>query len=286
MAIRNVVTMLLVLVSSARAQGTPWDSVGRILEAPSTPAGPGVRYNFPRADLTVRIGDVTVAPALALVSWAGFGVVGPDTVVLGDLVVTAGELPRVLAQLVADGIAVTAVHNHLVGESPQVTYIHYEGRGPALALAVGVARALSRTGVPRPVRPAMPAPVSIDTALVFRELGTHGRASGAVAQLAFVLVPDTVRLHGHPVAAALAYGTPINLQTVSPTRTVATGDFTVLGEKVDPVLDALAAHGITATAVHSHLVDETPTLYYIHFWADGPLADVVRGLRATLDAAR
>jgi hypothetical protein len=277
---------LLLLAHSARAQGPPWDSLGRVLGAPPTPITGAIRYNLPRADLTVRVGDVVVAPALALVSWVGFGVVGPDTVVMGDLVVTAKELPGVLAQLEADRIAVTAVHNHLVGETPQVTYVHYEGRGSARVLAEGMARVLARTGVPRPVRPAASAPVSIDTARVFRELGTRGRANGAVVQLGFVLVPDTVRLRGHAVPAALAYGTPVNLQAVSPSRAVATGDFAITAANVGAVLDALARGGITATAVHSHLVGEIPRLYYIHFWGDGPLADVVRGLRAALDAAR
>ena len=283
--IRAAATLLL-LAHSAHAQGAPWDRVGRVLQAPPTSITGGVRYNLPRADLTVRVGDVVVAPALALVSWVGFGVVGPDTVVMGDLVVTAKELRGVLAQLAADGIAVTAVHNHLVGEMPHVTYVHYEGHGSPLVLAEGLASVLGRTGVPRPVRPAAPAPVSIDTALVFRELGARGRANGAVVQVGFVLVSDTVRLRGHAVPAALAYGTPINVQAVSASRAVATGDFAITAARVDAVLDALARGGITATAVHSHLVGETPPLYYVHFWGDGPLADVVRGLRAALDAAR
>lgn len=286
MKLTGAAAAVLLLAHNAHAQGAPWDSVGKVLGAPPTPITGGVRYNLPRADLTVRVGDVVVAPAIALVSWVGFGVVGADTVVMGDLVVTARELRGVLAQLEADGIAVTAVHNHLVGETPQVTYVHYEGRGSVPVLAEGMARALARTGVPRPVRPAAPAPVSIDTALVFRELGARGRANGAVVQFGFILVPDTVWLRGHSVPAALAYGTPVNLQAVSPSRAVATGDFTVVGEKVDAVLDALSRHGITATAVHSHLIGEAPTLYYIHFWADDTLLDVTRGLRAALDAAR
>lgn len=286
MKLIGAVAVLLLLVHSAHAQGAPWDSVGKVLRAPPTAITGGVRYNLPRTDLTVRVGDVVVAPAIALVSWVGFGVIGADTVVMGDLVVTANELRSVLAQLEADGVAVTAVHNHLVGETPQVIYVHYEGRGSTLVLAEGLARALGRTGVPRPVRPAAPAPVSIDTALVFRELGARGRANGAVVQVGFVLVPDTVRLRGHTVPAALAYGTPINVQAVSASRAVATGDFAITAARLDAVLDALARSGITATAVHSHLVGEAPTLYYIHFWGDGPLAEIVRGLRAALDAAR
>jgi hypothetical protein len=41
-----------------------------------------------------------------------------------------------------------------------------------------------------------------------------------------------------------------------------------------------------ATSVHSYLIGESPSLYDIHFGADGPLPDVLRGLRAALDAAR
>jgi hypothetical protein len=100
------------------------------------------------------------------------------------------------------------------------------------------------------------------------------------------LVPASVTVRGATVPPALGYGSPINIQMVGGSRAVATGDFAVLGRQVDAVLDALAAHAITTTAVHSHLVDEEPTIHYVHFWADGPLADVLRGLKATLDAAR
>lgn len=290
---RSIGTVLLFVgvfgAPSARAQaggGAPWDSVGRVLGARVAESGGVYRYNFPRSDLTVRVGDVTVEPGLALGSWAGFAAMGSDTVVMGDLVVTASELGGVLRQLSDDGLAVTAVHNHLVGEEPRIMYVHYEGRGGALALAQKVDRALARTGAPRPVRVSEPRPVAIDTALVFRELGARGRAAGRLVQLGFNLVPRPVTMHGHAVPAALALGTPVNLQLVDGNRVVATGDFTVTAEQLDPVLDALARHGIVATAVHSHLVGESPTLYYMHFWADGPLPEVLRGLRAALDAAR
>jgi hypothetical protein len=85
---------------------------------------------------------------------------------------------------------------------------------------------------------------------------------------------------------ALGYGSPINIQAVSPQRAVATGDFSVRAGNVEGVTRALAEHGIMATAVHSHMVGDAPTVSYIHFWADGPLADVVAGLRSAVEAAR
>lgn len=271
--------------SSAQTLPTPWDSVGRILRTSGTATGGYYRYGWPRRDITLRIGDVTVAPAVALGAWAGFSGDPGDATMMGDLVLASGELKPVLAELGRQQIAVTAIHNHVVGE-PQITYVHFHGQGNAMDLATRLDRVLALTGTPRPVTMAPAAPVTIDTALVFRTLGLSGRVQGAVAQMSTVLVPGTVTMHGRTVTPALGYGTPINIQAVGPDRAVATGDFTVLADKVAPVFAALTAHGITATALHSHLVGEEPKLYYMHFWADGSLPDVLRGLRAALDAAR
>jgi uncharacterized protein DUF1259 len=262
-----------------------WDSVGRILgTAPATAPG-YVRYNLPRRDLSVHIGDVTVAPALALGAWAGFSGEPNDATMMGDLVLTAAELGPVLAELARQGVAVTAVHNHLAGEQPEIIYVHFLGQGSALDLATRLDRVLTKTATPRPVAAAASAALTIDTAAVFQALGRHGTAHGNVAQVGFILVPGTVTMSGRTVTPALAYGSPVNLQMVSPARAVATGDFAVRDSSVAGVVGALAAHGITATAVHSHMIGDTPHLDYIHFWADGPLPDVLRGLRAAVDAA-
>src|SRR5882672_7928669 len=266
--------------------GAPWDSAGRILKTSGTATGGYYRYAFPRRDVTLRIGDVTVSPALALGAWAGFSGDAADATVMGDLVLTSGEVRPVLAELARQQIAVTAIHNHLVGEDPKITYVHFHAEGKPTELAGRLDRVLALTAAPRPVAATAPQPVTIDTALVFTTLGLGGRAQGTVAQVSVVLIPGTVTLHGRTVTPALGYGTPINIQMLSPDRAVATGDFTILAAKVAPVFEALTAHGITATALHSHLVGEEPKLYYMHFWADGPLTEVLRGLRAALDAAR
>jgi len=284
-------TVLIVGTSNAVASaqtplGAPWDSVGRILQTSGSATGGYYRYTWPRRDVTLRIGDVIVSPALALGAWAGFSGDAASATVMGDLVLTSGEVKPVLAELARQQIAVTAIHNHLVGEDPKITYVHFHAEGNPVELAGRLDRVLAQTGAPRPVTAAAPQPLTIDTALVFNTLGLHGRAQGAVAQVSVVLVPGTVTLHGRTVTPALGYGTPINIQVVTPDRAVATGDFTVLAAKVAPVFEALTAHGITATALHSHLVGEEPKLYYMHFWADGPLTEVLRGLKAALDAAR
>ena len=105
-----------------------------------------------------------------------------------------------------------------------------------------------------------------------------------MALVSFMLVSGDVTLDGRVLNPGMAYGSPVNVQRVSASRAVSTGDFAVTADKLDPLLSTLAAHGIAATAVHSHLIGESPRLSYVHFWADGPLRDVLRGLRAALDA--
>jgi hypothetical protein len=274
-------------VSSAQSTlGATWDSVGSILQAPGTLTGDYRRYNLPRRDITLRVGDVTVAPSLALGAWAGFGGTSGDAMMMGDLVLTNAELKPVLAEFARQRLDVTAIHNHLAGEEPRITYVHFHGQGRATDIASRLNHVLALTATPRPVTASLPKPVTIDTSMVFRALGVSGKAQGEVAQVSFILVPGRVTMHGRTVVPALGYGSPVNIQMVDSSRAVATGDFAVPGNKVDGVLDALAAHGITATAVHSHLIGEQPPIYYIHFWADGRPADVLRGLRAAIDAGR
>lgn len=280
---------LLVAVAATAPAQTPvatWDSVAQILQAPASATGGYYRYGLPRRDVTLKIGDVTVSPALALGGWAGFSGEPSDATVMGDLVLLAAEVKPVLAELARQRLEVTAVHNHLVGEEPQLTYVHFHGQGRATDVATRLDRVLARTATPRPVAAQPAAPPTIDTALVFHTLGKSGTARGNVAQVGFVLVPGAVTLHGRALVPAMAYGSPVNVQMVDGTRAVATGDFAVEAGKVSGMLAALAVHGIAATAVHTHLIDESPHLYYMHFWADGPLAEVLAGLRAALDAAR
>jgi hypothetical protein len=283
-----ITTLFLGSTTTARAQTSlpaPWDSVGRILRTSGALTGGYYRYGWPRRDITLRIGDVTVPPSLALGAWAGFSGDPGTALMMGDLVLTGDELKPVLAELTSQRIGVSAIHNHVVGD-PQIMYLHFHAEGDAVDLATRLDRVLARTKTPRPVTPAAAQPVSIDTALVFRTLGLRGRAQGNVVQMSTVLVPGQVMLHGRALNPAQAYGTPINIQVLEQGRAIATGDFSVPGDKVAPVLGALTANGITATALHSHLIGEEPSVYYMHFWADGQLADVLRGLRAALDAAR
>jgi hypothetical protein len=157
-------TCVLVLAASATvAAATPpgpaaWNAVDKILGRPGKDLPGDVhKYGWPRSDLKVTIGEVNVEPGLALGSWAGFvGGAEGNVMAMGDLVLLAGEVNPVLRALQAGGLEVLAVHNHLLGESPQVLYVHFAGRGEAQQVAKALRAAAPRR--PRPPLPRRPRP--------------------------------------------------------------------------------------------------------------------------------
>ena len=281
--------LLAMIASRAPAQGPTdpaWTDIGRTLQSAPVDGGGYVRFNFPRSDIRLMVGDVAVAPSLLSTAWVGFSGTPATAEAMGDLIILASELPAVTRALAAANIDIMAIHNHIGSETPRLNYLHIHAMGNAADIARRLDGVFRVTAIPRPVVAAAPAPVTIDTARVFDALGKRGKASGAVASLSFMLVQEPVTLSGMAVLPALAYGTPIVIQQISPARAVATGDFSVTAAHVKPIIDALAAGGITATALHIHMVGAQPEVYYIHFWGDAPLPALLQGLKGALDAAR
>src|SRR5258707_8634577 len=153
---------LLLLPAGLPAQQAVWDSVGRVLQSSPAPAAGYVRFNFPRRDLTLKMGDNTVS-RLALGAWAGFTGNGKQALVMGDLVVTLAELLPVEAAIDSQHLAILGVHNHLTGESPTIMYVHFHGTGPAVDLARRLEPGLAKTLTPRGMAGARPAPLEVAT---------------------------------------------------------------------------------------------------------------------------
>ncbi len=275
-----------VIASAQGAVGAGYDSVAARLKTPAVATGGYVRYNLPRRDLTVTVGDVRIAPALALGGWVGFDGPASDAMLMGDLVLTAGEIAAVERELVAGGIAISAVHNHLVGESPTITYLHVHGHGNATALARTIDAALSRTAIVRPVATAAAEPLTADTAVFFGTMGVRGRAAGSVASVSVDLVSGPVMLAGMTLKAPLSYAAPVNMQFVNAQRALTTGDFAVTEAQLAPLVNALVNGGLTVSALHSHLVGESPRIIFVHFWGDGNPGELAAALLRAVDAAR
>lgn len=286
-----VMTLLLAAVAPAQQTlGAPdWAPVEDALARKGAPQpGDVIKFSFPRTDLTVVVGGVTVKPALALGGWLAFRqTTNGQAMAMGDLVLTETEVSPVMLALQAGGIEATALHNHLLNESPHVMYMHVAAHGNAakIAWAVHDALALSKT----PLGPAAPASAAsaaeLDTAGIAAALGVSGRLNGVVYQVS-VARREKITSMGVEVPPSMGVSTAINFQPTGGGKAAITGDFVLRGTEVNAVARALRDHGIDVTAIHSHMVDEEPRLYFMHFWANADAVALAKGLGAALDEAR
>lgn len=267
------------------SEATGWEAVDAVFGAHGKGLPGGVeKYGWPRSDLVVRIGEVTLQPALALGSWAGFlrTGMGSDSMAMGDLVLLDSEVTPILSALEASGFEVTAIHNHLLGETPHVTYLHYSGRGEAVTLAKALRAVLEKTGTPIGASSAAP-PGPEDVATLKRveeALGRQGSMAGPVLQIG-VPRAETIREEGMEIPASDGMANSMNFQ-VAGRRVATTGDFVLLASEVNPVIRELRAHGIEVTALHSHMLAESPRLFFMHFWAVDSPDKIGQGLKAAL----
>lgn len=145
----NILTSVLWVAALAgtatHPAGTAPSPLEQVFDRPAAVAGKVSRFNFPRTDLHVTVGEVTVDPALALTSWVAFEPLGKDGMMMGDLVLRDTEVAPVMERLLAGGVEITALHNHLLGESPRLFFLHFWGYGGASELARGIRAALERT---------------------------------------------------------------------------------------------------------------------------------------------
>jgi hypothetical protein len=263
-----------------------WSGVEQALGRKGTPNPGGVmKFSFPRSDLSVTIGGVTLKPALALGGWVAFKQISAgQAMAMGDLVLTEDEVSPVMAELQAGGVEQTALHNHVLKESPRVMYMHVLAQGDPSKIAHTIHDALARSRTPLgPGSPPSAASAAdLDTAGIARALGIAGKLNGVVYQ---VTVPRSEKIMemGSEVPPSMGVATAINFQPTGGGKAAITGDFVLRGSEVNPVIRALRENGIEVTAVHSHMLDEEPRLFFMHFWANDDAVRLAHGLRAALD---
>jgi hypothetical protein len=273
------------LASSAAHAATPdWTQVAAALGKTGTESAGVYRVGLPRSDLHVTLDGVTLKPTLALGSWVAFAPMGDKTMVMGDLVLTEGEIGPVMMKLAAQGIDITALHNHLFRARPATFYMHIYGEGDAVTLAHAVHDALALSKTPFAAAPAQGTPpkIDLDTATIDKILGAQGKIAGGVYQ---VNVPRSQlpTEGGMPLPTPLGTAEAINFQPTGKGKAAITGDFVLIASEVNPVLRALRDNGIEVTALHSHMLNEEPRLFFMHYWAHDDLGKLLKGLRAALD---
>jgi hypothetical protein len=202
-------------------------------------------------------------------------------------VLTESELQAVMSRLQQGGVEQTAVHHHVMRETPRVLYMHINAHGDAVKIAETVRAAVALTkapaSAPAPPPDASAPAIELDTAGIARTLGHTGRVNGGVYQVN-ASRPETIRDNGMTVPGSMGLGTVMNFQPTGGGKAAITGDFVLLAKEVNPVIRALRAANIEVTSLHNHMLNDEPRLFFMHFWANDDAVTLARGLRAALDS--
>ena len=260
--------------------------VGEALGKTGSAAPGGVyRVGLPRTDLKVTLDGVELKPGFALGGWLAFEPMGDQAMVMGDLVLTMDEVSPVMKKLAEAGIEVTALHNHLLRNQPFTMYMHVLGHGDPVKLAAALHNALAESKTPLAAAPSGPttAPpqLDLDTAAIDQSLGAKGINNNGVYQFGIPRA-EPIKDGGMDVPPALGSANAINFQPTGGGKVAITGDFVLIAKEVKPVLKALSDHGIEVTAIHNHMLDDQPHLYFMHFWANDDARKLAEGLKAAL----
>ena len=253
-----------------------------------------LKFSFPRSDLTVVVDGVTLKPALALGSWVAFKRIGDHVMMMGDLVLLDDEVAPVMVSLQENGVEQTALHNHLLNETPHVMYMHIKaiGNPSRIAKAIRMALEASETPLGPPARTAATIAAAmdtvqhtLDTAAIARIIGVRGRTNNGVYQLS---IPrrEKIKEDKMEIPSSMGLATAINFQPTGAGTAALTGDFVLLGREINQVIWALSQNGIAVTAIHSHMTVEQPRLFFMHYWANDSTAKLARGVRAALDRTK
>ena len=248
-----------------------------------------LKVNIPRNDLQVTVANVKTPTPFGFGGWVAMTKgTGNMNVMMGDLVLTEDEVNPVVSALLDNGLEVTALHNHFFWEQPRIFYMHVHGQGTPADLAAKLKPAIDLIGKgsPRPAAPsspgsAAPPAAKMDTAKLAKIVGTEGEQSGDVYKI--TIGRDDLKLTemGAPINARMGLNTRAAFVGTDQNAAIA-GDVAMLANEVTPVLKALRKNGLDVVAIHHHMTQTQPTVFFLHYWGTGPADKLATGFKAAL----
>ena len=251
-----------------------------------------LKVNIPRSDVAVTVASVKTPTAFGFGGWIAMSKgTGGMEVMMGDLVLLQDEVNPVMSALLDNGIEVTALHNHFFWDEPRMFYMHVHAHGTAIDLArkvkpaldlIGHASGLRAGAGPAPAAAAPAASSPIDTAAIAKIVGAQGEQTGAVYKITIGRADLKVIEMGAPINARMGLNTWAAFVGTNADAAIA-GDVAMLASEVTPVLKALRQNGLTVVAIHHHMTDTQPTVFFLHYWGTGSAVKLATGFKAALD---
>lgn len=282
MAHVKCIGLLVLCLCSSAAVAQDWSSIEPILGRKGVEKDGVYRVAFPRSDLSVTVQGHPIDAPFALTSWIAFSKMQGMAMCMGDFVVTDAELPEAQKRLLDNGFDITAVHNHLIGETPAVKYMHFSGQGDPAKLATGYVAALRATSTPL----TAPAPVEAtgtppDWSSVEAIMKYKGNRNGRVLSFG-VPRSEAILVSSQPLMPSNGAGSSVNFEWVDDKTVMLTSDLVLLASEIRTVVGAMHSHGITVTALHNHMIDDAPRTFHMHVFAIGDPKTLAEGMAQAL----
>jgi hypothetical protein len=270
---------------SSTSSSTDWETVGQTVgKEGKLMKGDVYRIDLPRSDLKVTSQGVDIKPALSLGSYTAFKDIGNgNAMVMGDLVLTEDEYNKVISKLQEGGIGQTAVHKHLLDESPAIWWTHIHGTGDPISMASTIRSALDETNTPFTDSGGSESEdLGFDTSELDEIMGHTGTTQGGVYKYNIGRA-DSVTEEGMELPTPMGVSTALNFQPTGGGKAAINGDFAMTQDEVEPVIQALRENDIEVVSLHNHMLNEEPRIFFMHFWANDDPQKLAQGLRAALD---
>jgi hypothetical protein len=273
------------LFSLPLSAASDWKSVQEILGRKGEVDKGVLLVKFDRTDLQVTKGGVAVSPDLVFDCWYGFWPLKNGTIMLmGDTCVREDELPAVEQEVQRQGLDLTALHNHLIGETPKIMFVHISGHGTAEELAQKVKAVLGRTATPTGSKREKEKRAKVDWAPITDVLGKPAEKEGDIIEYGYQR-REQLQMHGEamPGTDALETSPEVKFQMLEDGRAVTYGEMILTANEVSPVFHTLVENGIEVEALHNHMTEEEPRLFFLHWWAVGKPDTLARGVKAAIE---
>ena len=259
---------------------------GTYVEAQATYTTP-----LPRNDLKMTVKGEPVPIPFGFGGWVSVKKTldGRSAVLMSDTVLLQEEVNPLISAAQAQGLEVSAIHNHFFYEEPRVFYMHVHGMGSVAELATRYAAAIRATKLfpanqqpPAGAAPARTGKEIFDLPALDKVVGHTGVVNGPTYKYTIGRGDLFVTAMGAHLTAAIGLNTWASFAGTADSAHVA-GDFAMLEPEVNPVIKALRANNIEVVATHNHMLGDTPRMVFLHYYGRGPALALARGFRAGLN---
>ena len=241
------------------------------------------KYALPRKDMNVTVDGVQIKAGLALGSWVAFKATSQgNAMAMGDLVLAEDEVAPVMAELQSGGIEITALHNHLIGETPRVMYMHIHGMGNAASLGKAIHSAIAKTKTPDAGAATAPPDLDIDTKQIDQILGHGGKNNGGIYQVG-VPRAEHITEGGMAIPNSMGVATASQLSTDGRRQSGYHRRFCFAGQGSESGHQSVARKWHCGNSAAQPHAGGTAALFFMHFWANDDALKLAKGLRAALD---